>query len=341
MQHTPTLAGGEAKRRRPGGLRSGATRSHIDGPRDALGLVADELRACEARLHEVVGSDVAAVPEVARYLLSAGGKRLRPALTALGARVTGHGDAVLSLMAAGELIHLGSLLHDDVVDDAAVRRGKPAARVVYGNAVSVLTGDFCVAQALLLASEASPEAARELARTVAEMSAGEVLQLQRAGTFELDLAGYLDVIDRKSASLIAWCCSASARGADPAMAEALATYGRKVGLAFQITDDVLDYVGNTGKLAGADLRERKATLPLFFAMEADPAIRSQLEQGPPADEDLEALIAAVTATGALQRALDTANRYVEEALDALQTLPAGDARRAMEVLARFLVERTT
>lgn len=342
MQHSAVLSGGAARRRKPSGLRAGANRSHIRGPRQALALVGDELGACETVLREIVGSDVGAVTEIAHYLTQAGGKRLRPALTALGAAVIGHSDRIEELMSCGELIHLGSLLHDDVVDHADVRRGQPAARLVYGNAVSVLTGDFCVARALLLAAEAGgAEAAVELARTVAEMSEGEVLQLQMAGTLEVDLERYFDIIDRKSASLISWCTSAAALGRDEVAAKALREYGRKVGLAFQITDDVLDYASDTGKLAGADIRERKVTLPLLYAFEAEPALRARLMQGPPTDEELPELIATVRGTGALARAVDVAHSFVDDALVALQSLPESDARSALEVLAAFLVERTS
>ena len=342
MQHSAALSGGAARRRKPSGLRAGATRSHIRGPREALALVGDELLQCERVLREVVGSDVGAVTEIAHYLTDAGGKRLRPALTALGARVIGHSARLDELMSCGELIHLGSLLHDDVVDHADTRRGQPAARVVYGNAVSVLTGDFCVARALLLAADAGgAEAAVELARTVAEMSEGEVLQLQIAGTLDVDLERYFDVIDRKSASLISWCTSAAALGRDDVAMAALREYGRKVGLAFQITDDVLDYGSDTGKDAGADIRERKVTLPLLYAFEVAPELRDRLRAGPPTDEELPELIEAVRSTGALQRSVDVAHRFVEDALVALEVLPESDARAALEVLATFLVERTS
>ena len=232
----------------------------------------------------LVQSDVAAVPAVAGYLVDAGGKRLRPALTALGARAVGLFPVPIRLMCVGELLHLGSLLHDDVVDDGDLRRDRPAAHRVYGNAVTVLTGDFCLARAVLLASEEGGAAAvHALGQVVTEMAEGEVLQLQRAGDLTCTVDQYLDVVARKSAALIAWCAPGR-RPRDPPdrrRPQALEAFGRAVGIAFQITDDVLDYVEGTGKIRGADLRERKVTLPLIRAMEVVPGLREELADGPP------------------------------------------------------------
>ncbi len=322
---------------------SGRARSLIQGPQEALGLVSDELLAAEQALHALVGAEVPVLTEAARYLALSGGKRLRPALTALGARAVGwDGPGLPRLMASGELIHLGSLLHDDVVDDAETRRGRPAARVVFGNAVAVLAGDLCVGRALATTAEvAGHEATVALARTVAEMSEGEVLQLQRAGCLDADEAGYLDVVDRKSASLIAWCVSAPALAVgDTAAAAALGAYGRAVGRAFQITDDVLDYRPSTGKAPGADLRERKVTLPLLRAFDRIPGLRARLEEAPPTQGELPSLVAEIAGSGALEAALAQARRGVAEAVVALDVLPPSDGRRALEVLAAFLVERS-
>ncbi len=339
---TSALPGGPARRYAPSGLRSPRGRTRISGPAAALGLVADELRESEAHLRDVVDERVAALPHVARYLIDAGGKRLRPALAALGAKALGVEPLPPELLCAGELIHLGSLLHDDVVDDSDARRGRATAHTLYGNAVAVLAGDFCVARALLAASQhGGPAAAEALAATVAEMAAGEVLQLQRAGDLSTDRATYFEVIDRKSASLIAWCTAAAAyKHGDRAAAEALASFGRKVGLAYQITDDVLDHEEGTGKPPGADVRQRKVTLPLLYAMERRPDLRARLE-APHEDALLPGLLADVRATGALSAALADAHALVAEAIDGLAALPPGDGRDALEVLGRYLVERTS
>lgn len=334
---------GWGTRTAPSGVQAGAPLTRIQGPASALALVGDALASAERTLAGLVHSDVAAVPVVGGYLLASGGKRLRPALTALGARAVGWNRDPARLMCVGELIHLGSLLHDDVVDDGVLRRGRPAAHRVYGNAVSVLTGDFCLARAVLLASEEGGHAAvTQLAAAVTEMAEGEVLQLRRAGDLGSTLPQYLDVIDRKSAALIAWCCAAGAWAkGDAAAAAALAAFGRGVGRAFQITDDVLDYAEGTGKAPGADLRERKVTLPLLYAMAADPALRVALEAGPPDEVQLPNWIARVRASGALDRALADARSAVAEAVGALDVLPPSDARDALTVLGWHLVERVT
>ena len=335
------LPGGPARRLAPAGVLGGAPLTRVDGPTDALALVGADLAAAERALRELVVSDVAAVPTVGGYLVEAGGKRLRPALAALGARAVGFEGDLPGLMCVGELIHLGSLLHDDVVDAAEVRRGRPAAHKVFGNAVTILTGDFCLARAVLLASEAGGHrAVTELARAVTAMAEGEVLQLQRSGDLSATRDEYLELVEKKSAMLIAWCAAAGAWSiGDEDAAEALAAYGRTVGVAFQVTDDVLDYRAGTGKVAGADLRERKVTLPLLFALERDPGLRARLMAAEPTEADLPGLIARVEATGALDRALAWARAEVDRAIGALDVIPAGPHRDALGVLGRYLVTR--
>jgi len=356
MAGLPVLPGGPAVRTVPAGVRAGAPLTRVEDPRvapqhiadvrAALGLVGPELAATEVALRELVHSDVRAVPTVAGYLVDSGGKRLRPALTAIGARVVGFSRSPVRLMCVGELLHLGSLLHDDVVDDGLLRRDRPAAHRVYGNAVTVLTGDFCLARAVLLAAEEGGFAAvRALGQVVTEMAEGEVLQLQRAGDLSCTVEQYLDVVARKSAALIAWCVQAPALATgDAATAELLEQYGRAVGIAFQITDDVLDYADTTGKSRGADLRERKVTLPLVHAMARLPGLRAELERGAPsgehmAEEHVDDLVLRIRACGALDAALDDARARVHSAAAALATLPASPAREALEVLAMHLVER--
>ena len=174
---------------------------------DLVALMSDELRLVEAKLAERMESPVGAIPQVGAHLLGAGGKRLRPLLAVLGARAAGisleHGVAV---GCAAELIHTATLYHDDVVDDGRVRRGRPAARMVFGNGIVVLVGDFCLARALeTVALTESLPMVRSLATTVTEMAEGEVAQLERAGNPDATVEDYFRVIDRKTASLIAWC----------------------------------------------------------------------------------------------------------------------------------------
>lgn len=338
------LPGGSTVRTQPAGVLAGAPLTRIDGPSSALALVSGEIAASEQALRELVVSDVQAVPVVAGYLLEAGGKRLRPALTALGARAVGFsGPALPKLMCVGELIHLGSLLHDDVVDEAETRRNRRATHKVYGNAVSILTGDFCLARAVLLASEAGGHrTVTELAHAVTAMAEGEVLQLQRSGDLSATLDEYLELIDKKSAALIAWCSAAGAWSAGlEAEAGMLQRYGRAVGVAFQVTDDVLDYRSGTGKTPGADLRERKITLPLLFAVERDPGLVETLLDHPPSDAELPDLIERVRATGALDRSLAWARGRVSAGLDELHGLESSPAREALRVLGGYLVERAS
>lgn len=271
MSNVSMLAGGSARRTSPQGLIRGVLRAPSVDPSQALALVADDLAQTEVELRRIVESDVRALPQIAHYLADSGGKRLRPALTALGARAVGVESPSPVLMCCGELIHLGSLLHDDVVDDGETRRGRPSAQMLHGNAVAVLTGDHCVARALLAAIEHGGAAAGAgLARTVSEMSEGEVLQLQRAGNLDVTVDAYLEVITRKSASLVAWCSSVGALAVgDTRSAEALSRFGHSVGIAFQIADDVLDITATTdqlGKTAGKDVQFRKSTYPALLGI---------------------------------------------------------------------------
>ena len=331
--------GGPTRRAKPAGLGAGAPLSTISGPSQAFALVAEDMIACEHALRELLHSDVQAVEAVSSYLAAAGGKRLRPALTALGAKAVGYEGPIARLMCVGELIHLGSLLHDDVVDDASRRRGQAAAHVVYGNAVTVLTGDFCLARAVLLASEeGGHRAVTALGQAVTAMAEGEVLQLQRAGDLSCSLEQYTEVIQKKSAALIAWCAAAAAyRAEDDDVAGALETYGQGAGIAFQITDDVLDYREGTGKRPGADLRERKVTLPLLLAMDRIDGLREELEAGPPTD--LVSLIARIEGSGALEDSLEIARGHLGAALRALAAIPDNPGRDALRALGHYLVER--
>jgi len=341
MPSMSAFTGGRISRSQPAGVRGGDWGTLVKGPAEALALVGPELAACEQSLTSLVHTDVAAVPEIAGYLVAAGGKRLRPALTALGAKAVGFEGPITKLMCVGELLHLGSLLHDDVVDNGQTRRGKPAAHTLYGNAVTVLTGDFCLARAVWLAAEEGGfSAVRALGETVTEMAEGEVLQLQRAGDLSSTVEQYLDVVARKSAALIAWCAAAAGWAADDeAAADALWAFGRGVGIAFQITDDVLDYSSETGKTPGADLRERKVTLPLLLAMERIDGLRERLEAGPPDEALVEQLMVEVRESGALDAALDEARRRVDDSLAALSPLPDNEGRQALAILGRYLVER--
>ena len=265
-------------------------------------------------------------------------------LTALGARAVGFEGEIEKLCSVGELLHLGSLLHDDVVDNGVERRGKPAAQRVFSNPAVILTGDFCVARGLELAARhGGHEAVTHLATTVATMSEGEVTQLLNAGNLDLSQETYLEIVHKKSATLISWCTAAGAWGVnDPAAAEALVAFGESVGTAFQITDDVLDYTGSkehTGKRRGRDLAERKMTLPLIIAMARIPGLQDRLLGGDPSPERIPALIEAVLECGAAESALNEARQRVQTGIVALDALPDTPYRQGLIALAHKLVER--
>ena len=333
----------QAQRPVPSGLHAGAPRSYRVPALDAFDLVAEDMVRAESVLRELLGETIEAVAEIGHYLAESGGKRLRPMLTALGARAAGNSGDVTRLMCVGEMLHLGSLLHDDVVDDGLERRGQPAAQHVFGNAAVILTGDVCVSKGLAVAAEeAGLTAVTRLAQTVAEMSEGEVTQLLNAGNPNMDKSVYFEVVDKKSASLMAWCVAAGAWAAgDDRKAEALARFGRHVGVAFQITDDVLDYVGEegqTGKRRGRDLEQRKLTLPLLLAVERNPSL-SQRVTGELSPDQIESIMDEIVACGAHEDALEIAREHVAAGIAALSALEDGAAKEALIRLAYHLVER--
>jgi octaprenyl-diphosphate synthase len=329
----------------------------------ALKILAGEVVArVEATLPAVAEGGPGVAGASARHLLAAGGKRVRPLLVVLAARAAGGPPtlearaAELGLAQAAELTHAATLLHDDVLDDGRVRRGVPAARVLWGNAASVLGGDFLLVRALELAAASRvPGALDELLVAIARMIDGEALQLAHRGRADLDAAAYRAVVDGKTASLFAWCGRAGARVAGRAgAAEPLGEYGLRLGRAFQIVDDVLDVEGQPealGKSVLCDLREGKLTLPVLYALEARPALRARLQlsaeldgEGPP--PELAADVArAVNESGGAARARADAARETEAALAALAPLgrAAGCAPylEALETIARELCARVT
>jgi len=321
------------------------TRSRVSALMGGTALMADDLRLAEGHLRTMLQSCVPAVADIGRYLADSGGKRLRPLLTGLSARAAGHAGDISRLMCAGELLHLGSLLHDDVVDGASKRRGRPAAHLVHGNAGVILTGDVCLARSVQVAGEEGGHmAVLALTRVVAEMSEGEVIQLLNRENLSLPRAVYDDIIERKSAALISWCAAAGAwaAGNDDAV-DGLSRFGRAVGIAFQITDDVLDYAGDaeiTGKRPGRDLVERKATLPLLLALDHDPGLLAAIEASDSSDAAVAALVQRVNATGAPAEAVEIARGHVNAGIQALHAaVPDTPFRSALVALAHHLVDR--
>ena len=296
-----------------------------------------------------LASNVPLVAQVSQYIISAGGKRLRPALLLLACGALGYqGSSKFSLAAVVEFIHTATLLHDDVVDDSTLRRGLATANETFGNPASVLVGDFLYSRAFQMMVEAKNMRIMEvLADATNIISEGEVMQLMNMHNAELDEAGYLHVIRSKTAKLF----EASARvGAilaqgNAAMEQACADYGQALGTAFQVIDDVLDYDGDTtimGKTLGDDLREGKATLPLIVAMQRSaPAqrslVKSAIETG--ATELLEQVIEIVRKTGALAISRQAASAEAKRAIDAASQLPPSPYTDSLIQLASQLLDR--
>jgi octaprenyl-diphosphate synthase len=314
---------------------------------ELVSLVETEMHLVETWLARQMESPVGRIPEVGGHLLGAGGKRLRPLLSVLMARASQIDlEHAVAAGCAAELIHTATLFHDDVVDGGSVRRGRPAARMIYGNGVAVLVGDFCLARGLdLVASTGSITMVRSLAATVTEMAEGEVAQLEGAGNPDLTIPAYLRVVDRKTASLVAWC--ARVGGVLPlALDQAMGRFGRGLGRAFQIIDDVLDCTSDervSGKSAGRDLQEGKLTLPVLLACDSDPNLRSRIrqalgEQGIPADLAHD-LLTAVRAAGGIERARKRALALAEEAVAELSVLPSSRHRDGLAELCRLSVDR--
>ncbi|NBB16170.1 polyprenyl synthetase family protein [Caulobacter sp. SLTY] len=297
-------------------------------------------------------SPVAVIPALADHLINAGGKRLRPLLTVASARLAGAtNDACLKLAASVEFIHTATLLHDDVIDSSQLRRGKVAAHLIWGAPSSVLVGDYLFARAFELMVEAGSLRALDiLAKAAGVISEGEVLQLTRAHDLNLSKDIYLEIIRAKTAELFAAAAEAGAvsAGASEEQQRAMRTYGMNLGLAFQLSDDALDYGGATedlGKNAGDDFREGKATLPLLLAIAATGAQEAAFWErtiGRREQDESDFLRARelIRLTGAGEATLDLAAEFAEEAKAALGVMPTGDWRRALEELADFAVTRS-
>jgi octaprenyl-diphosphate synthase len=314
-----------------------------------LALVADDMVEVDKVIAQRLDSGVPLVGEVSRYIISAGGKRLRPALLLLVCGALGHhGPQRFNLAAVVEFIHTATLLHDDVVDASTLRRGRATANESFGNPASVLVGDFLYSRAFQMMLDAGQMRIMEiLAEATNVIAEGEVLQLMNMHDASLDEAGYLRVIRSKTAKLF----EASARlgavvaGVSPELERACADYGQALGTAFQVIDDVLDYDGDAGEMGknlGDDLREGKATLPLIAAMQRGTAqqrelIRNAIETGGVAE--LDHIVAIVRETGALDVTRDAAAAEARRAMDAANQLPANAYSQGLLQLAAQLLQR--
>ncbi len=298
------------------------------------------------------GSEVTMIPEVANHLISSGGKRLRPMLTLAMAKLTGYsGDGHIKLAAAVEFMHTATLLHDDVVDQSEMRRGRPAARKVWGNEASVLVGDFLLGQAFKMMVEVGSLRALEILSSAAAVIAeGEVMQLGAAKNTATTEDEYLAVIRAKTAELFAAACEVGPVLTNRPKAEAAAcrSFGMNLGIAFQLVDDALDYGGKSAKLGkniGDDFREGKITLPVVLSFrrgsENERAFWTRaLEQGDIADNDLETAVGLMIKHRALEDTIKRAQHYGAIACDALALFPASEMKQALEEAVEFCTART-
>lgn len=319
-----------------------------------LEIVRPDLQAVEDELQQAAASTVHEVGAVGRHVLLAGGKRFRPACVALSSRaISEHVDArrLVAVATAMELVHTATLVHDDVVDNTHVRRGVATANAVFGNGVAVLTGDYLLAKAVsMLASETNMRLIHTLADVTVQMSEGEVLQMVASGDPNLTDEAYFELIRKKTAEFIAGCCRCGAILADASSEEeeALSHYGLNIGMAFQITDDLLDYTGDpalTGKPVGNDLREGRATLPLLLGLRNTSDGHRAMLLSAFGDASLpNHSMSVVVQTLRLARAFDetaaAARVRARMAKDALSVLRPSPYRDALGELADYAVERT-
>jgi octaprenyl-diphosphate synthase len=312
-------------------------------------LAKADMAAVDGLIRRRLASDVVLINQVAEYIIGAGGKRLRPMLLLLAAGSLGHGGRDAHQLAAViEFIHTATLLHDDVVDESDLRRGRRTANAVWGNAASVLVGDFLYSRSFQLMVELDRvEVMRILADTTNLIAEGEVLQLLHVRNPDTDEAAYLRVIERKTAVLFAAATRLGAllAGADATLQQQLHDYGLNLGYAFQIADDVLDYssdAGTLGKNLGDDLAEGKATLPLIHAIrKSDTPVREQLRTAIEHGDNgaLPQVLAAIHATGGLEYSRERARGYADLAERALDGLEDNDYLAALRGLARYAVNR--
>jgi octaprenyl-diphosphate synthase len=316
---------------------------------ELLAPIAAEMKAVDLVIRECLDSDVVLIRTIGDYIIGSGGKRIRPAMVLLSAKAFGYkGDQHLKMAAVIEFIHTATLLHDDVVDESALRRGRSTANEMFGNAASVLVGDYLYSRAFEMMVDVNRMAVMQvMSQATKVISEGEVLQLMNVNDPDVTQEKYLQVVRFKTAKLFEAAARTGAILADASqtLQEAAAAYGRHMGTAFQLIDDLLDYSGDPltlGKTVGDDLREGKPTLPLLRVLEvgsaADKAmIRQAIEHG---DGDFEAVAQAIGRTDALEHTRLAAEAEVSLAIAALEVVPDSDTKTLLEQLAAHTLTRT-
>ena len=320
--------------------------------RNAFVLIADEMQLVEKELARQLSSQIQIVDFLGEYIRSAGGKRIRPALLMLSNRSLG-GDAssenVIRMAAVMEMLHTATLVHDDIIDNAEVRRNRPSVNAKFGNQTAVLMGDWLYMSAFEASlGERSLRILDILTRLTRLMTEGELLQLTTVGKIDVTENQYFDILRRKTAYLFSACCEVGAilAGASDEQVKALAEYGLNLGIAFQLADDLLDFTSNDsilGKRAGADLVEGKLTLPLILLRNADPDVADQLEivmlDKSYSGISREKLVNALNRSNSLEMARQRAYQHAESAIKNLEVLPQTEYRLALGDLPAFVIER--
>jgi heptaprenyl diphosphate synthase len=321
-------------------------------PEGPLGAgLAEGLARVESALAGAVGSEHPFVREAAGHLMAAGGKRFRPMLALLAAQL---GDAerpeVTSAAVVCELTHLATLYHDDVMDEASVRRGAPSANSRWTNSIAILTGDLLFARASDLLADLGPEAVRVQARTFERLVTGQIRETVGAQPGDDPVDHYLEVLADKTGSLVATSArfGATFAGVDGDLVRSLTAFGEEVGVAFQLSDDLIDIVsvaGASGKSPGTDLREGIATLPVLFALAGDDPAEARLRElvAAPVTDDAEhaEALALLRSSRSLERATGVLREYADRARAQLADVPAGDVRDALSALCDYVVTRTS
>ncbi|MGD6845140.1 heptaprenyl diphosphate synthase component II [Bacillus infantis] len=306
-----------------------------------------DINIIEQSLEETVQAESPLLRNASMHLLQAGGKRIRPVFVLLSAKFGSYDISEIKKVAVAlELIHMASLVHDDVIDDAELRRGKPTIKAKWDNRTAMYTGDYIFAKSLEVMTQIErPEAHEILAKTIVEVCVGEIEQIKDKYRFDQNLRDYLLRIKRKTALLIAASCQlgAVAAGVDESIHKKLYRFGYYVGMSFQITDDILDFTGTEkelGKPAGGDLLQGNITLPVLFAMEDEEIRREIVKVDETMDrKEIEKVISLIKNSGAIERSFAVSNQYLSKALAVLDTLPQNKAKKSLRDIAKFIGKR--
>ncbi|MGD0022497.1 MAG: polyprenyl synthetase family protein [Smithellaceae bacterium] len=318
---------------------------------DVFTAYKNDLQQVEKYLNKYITSEVKLIPEVAHHLIDSGGKRFRPLLLLICAGLCGYrGDHRYPMAAVMEFIHTATLLHDDVIDQAIIRRGKTSANNIWGNAASVLVGDFLYSKSFSLMTEIENIAILKLMSQVTNiMSEGEVFQLMKCGDVNLTEEEYLTIIEKKTAVLISAACASGAilSSASPEKIDALAQFGRNIGMAFQITDDTLDYMAKKqefGKSIGKDLEEGKMTLPLIYALKKCPAeerknIRKLIVRKKVSQKALRDILSLIHKYKGIDYSLKCSENFINDVRTNLDLFPDSEEKSQLHTVAEYILSR--